>query len=385
MRSRLSSRKKAFFILATILMIVIVPVSAYLGTVILRSLKLYVDTKSSSLLFIGEIHRNDKELGYSAVPNSRGFLALPCLPSLVLRYDENGFRIPDAGISVDQRPRSLLALGCSFTFGYGVEAEQAFPYLVGEKLGLETKNVAMAGYGLSQILIQARKEIPKHKPDYVLLQYSPWLAERSMSSFGPTNFGLLPTPYFTNTLDNIGIQLPTFEKKTDLPTGDFVNGRPVNAMTSLGFYKDMIAFTAKVGAPLFLHDDYYSNKLRFFQALGLVGRPSTDAKLITKAAYREINDLCKANGCKLVVINIGGYLADKRFDRGLFPKDAMIVNAQEYLIDRLSEKSDIGYVRDYYIWGCQPSRVVDSHPSMLAHQRIAECVTKAILDRKPYH
>lgn len=41
----------------------------------------------------------------------------------------------------------VLAIGCSFTFGYGVEAEQAYPAIAGNTSGYVVANGAVPGYG----------------------------------------------------------------------------------------------------------------------------------------------------------------------------------------------------------------------------------------------
>lgn len=58
-----------------------------------------------------------------------------------------GLRVPP-----DQRQTALaaadvVAVGCSFTFGYGVEAEQAYPAVAARTAGLIIANRAVTGYG----------------------------------------------------------------------------------------------------------------------------------------------------------------------------------------------------------------------------------------------
>ena len=61
----------------------------------------------------------------------------------------------------DTGDKNILFLGCSFTFGQGVENEQTFPYLVGQKLGVRTYNAGIPGSSPSIILKSLRdKTIP---------------------------------------------------------------------------------------------------------------------------------------------------------------------------------------------------------------------------------
>lgn len=57
--------------------------------------------------------------------------------------------------------KNIVFLGCSFTFGQGVNDENTFPYLVGEKLGVRTYNVGIPGSSPAMILKALReKTIP---------------------------------------------------------------------------------------------------------------------------------------------------------------------------------------------------------------------------------
>ena len=114
-----------------------------------------------------------------------------------MRFDKNGFRVPVGDTPTESHGSPLvLTLGCSFTYGDAVYARDTYPYLVGQSLKGTTKNAGCCSCGLSQMLILAGKLIPSHKPDYLIVQYSPWLISRSLSPFSPTYGGKSPAPYF---------------------------------------------------------------------------------------------------------------------------------------------------------------------------------------------
>ena len=46
--------------------------------------------------------------------------------------------------------------------------------VVAQGLGGTVLNAGKCAYGLSQMLILARRLIPRYRPDYVLVQFSPW-------------------------------------------------------------------------------------------------------------------------------------------------------------------------------------------------------------------
>jgi lysophospholipase L1-like esterase len=65
--------------------------------------------------------------------------------------------------------RRILALGDSFTFGFGVEDDQTWPAQLQRQLGVEVVNGGVMGWGLAEYLIWFQKEGVKYKPDLVVV------------------------------------------------------------------------------------------------------------------------------------------------------------------------------------------------------------------------
>ncbi|MBI1859041.1 MAG: SGNH/GDSL hydrolase family protein [Candidatus Melainabacteria bacterium] len=155
-----------------------------------RSIKAYYDVKKHSI-WLGNVHKPDLKYGYAPVPNSVGYELYSKEPNLSydrkipLKYDKNGFRVPikktESSSATNKRPL-ILALGCSFTYGAKVHATSTYTYLVGKQLNGESINAGVSAYGLTQILMKAKELILKYKPDYVLVQYSPWLVGGTKNS-----------------------------------------------------------------------------------------------------------------------------------------------------------------------------------------------------------
>ncbi|MDR0338852.1 MAG: hypothetical protein LBH65_01085 [Desulfovibrio sp.] len=84
---------------------------------------------------------------------SRGFMQGKEVYNVVYSTLESGWRVtpqnPDASVAV-------VFFGCSYTFGMGLEDEEAFPFRVGQALGPEYQvfNFAFPGYGAHQMLAQ---------------------------------------------------------------------------------------------------------------------------------------------------------------------------------------------------------------------------------------
>ncbi|MCD6309655.1 MAG: hypothetical protein J7M18_03010, partial [Candidatus Eremiobacteraeota bacterium] len=178
----MGKKKNIIFFIITIFLLFLLFSMLYLGTIIYRTAllqqKLDFNWKYMGYTF-------HPELGFGHIPGSRTKLL-----NIPICYDENGFRIPKDKKYTEKRPL-ILALGGSFTFGDMCFAENTFPFLVGKYLGGSTVNGGGCSYGLSQMLILARKLIPEYKPDIVLVQYSPWLVDRSITPFGTSTFCIL--------------------------------------------------------------------------------------------------------------------------------------------------------------------------------------------------
>lgn len=86
------------------------------------------------------------------------------------RINSRGFR--DRERVLDKKPgvKRLLFLGDSFTVGWGVEQDQAYPHLLEEALGAECWNLARSGNNPLFYLAQARVFIPTYAPDALLVQ-----------------------------------------------------------------------------------------------------------------------------------------------------------------------------------------------------------------------
>src|SRR5207244_948791 len=133
--------------------------------------------------------------------------------------------------------------------GDAVAAEEAWPFVAAQMLGGTAANAGVCGYGLAQMLLLAERLVPSVAPDYLVVQYSPWLATRAQSPLGPSRFGYLPTPYFFDQDGTAQLQDPVF--RTIVP--DLVVDPYRASPRSLG---DFVSFVATVALPLHLHDDF---------------------------------------------------------------------------------------------------------------------------------
>lgn len=361
-------KKKFIFFIITLCIPLITICIGYIGFTIYRTMPLYSYIKTSQRGWSGKVERADAALGFAPVPDSRGAHIFPIGPDIPMRYDANGFRVPvDYSFSLPRRP-VILTLGCSFTYGDANYAEDTYPYLVGQHLGGTTYNAGVCSYGLSQMLILARRLVPVHKPDYLIAQYSHWLVDRSVSPFAPTYFGKLPTPYFYEK-DGLALHPPVFQTiSMDIPTDKYRHS-PRGVI-------DFIAFLWDVGLPLYLHDDANMVFYELKKAFGFIPEPTRNGPEVVKYVYEELAKIAKENNSKLIIVILGSDHYPVQVPYNLFPQDALIVDAHKSLLDNLPVVSYESYMLEYA--HLRAMIMVDSHPNKKAHKIIAEKIVNTI-------
>jgi hypothetical protein len=351
---------------------------AWLGSVVLRSADAWRFLKTPHLGFNGPVHRADPELGFSAVPGAAGQHTFPIGPSFPMRYDANGFRIPafESAERALERPL-VLTLGCSYTYGDATPAEKTYPWLVAERLHATSLNAGKCAYGLAQMVLLARQLVPRHRPEYVLVQQSPWLVGRGVSGFARATFGTVPVPYFTGTPGAFHIAPPVFRTRLfDLPLQRYDNPR--------GGTGEFLSFLWNVGLPLFAHDDFELLLYHGRRGLGRLPEPAQDENEVVLDAYREIHALCRAAGSLMVVVRLSQPLDENPPPLGGLGREegVVVVRAQEALNRLVPENTKEAYQRRFAHWRGDPPQLVDTHPNAAAHEVIADEIVKAIAARQ---
>ena len=353
-------------------------IGGYVLSLGLRAFYAYTFLKSDHRGFKGKVHRADPELGFAAVPGGQGFHVFPVGPPLPMRYNADELRVPagDSAASPRRRP-FVLALGCSFTYGDACLAEDTYAYRVAEGLGGTALNAGKCAYGLSQMLILARRLVPRYKPEYVLVQFSPWLVGRGTSGFARSTFGLVPVPYLTLADGRVGLQPPAFRAKVfDLPFPRFDNKK-----RGLG---EFLTFFFTAGAPLFVHDDaamaiHRLRRLAGRTADGERRQASAAGESVNVLVYREIAQICKDNGATMVLVRLSHPEERHHQEMKELYRQVVYVNAQAALDAAVPGHDKEDYYRRFAHWRGAPPVLVDTHPNPEAHGLIA----REILRRLP--
>jgi hypothetical protein len=130
----------------------------------------------------------DPEVGFRPTPDFSGTMLDK---SFHVRTDKLGSRIPTSARPDVLEPNGVLAVGCSFTYGYDVEAEQAFPYVIGQLLEIPAYNFGVCAYSYATAVLlvkQLEREgtLARLAPQFLVLGAGSWLEDRSRSPFYPT-------------------------------------------------------------------------------------------------------------------------------------------------------------------------------------------------------
>ncbi|MFN0006751.1 MAG: hypothetical protein ACKVXR_02495 [Planctomycetota bacterium] len=344
----------------------------YVGWVVQRSWSAY-SWQIAGRGTVGGLYEADPELGFRLVPGAVGAERFPIGPDVPARVDREGFRVPVDGPDPSPRTRPLvLAFGCSFTFGAACTAEDAFAYRVAQGLGGSCVNAGVSSYGEAQMLILARRQIPRLRPDVVLFQHSRWLGDRSRTWKAMTYFGDVPTPTFVGT--EARLRPPRFSPIVfDLPVDRYLRAEP----GALGF----LSFLFRAGFPMFLHDDAH----RAWAAATSDAEEATPDSIFFPKVHAEVAELCRANGARLVYVVIGSGCPGEPTPKHITESGSLFVNASEALCGSLPGMEGLDmraqcliYLDHFAHWAGDPRVMIDVHPNAAAHAVIADQILSVL-------
>ena len=87
---------------------------------------------------------------------------------------QTSYVIPDEKRSFDEKSaKSILLLGCSFTYGAGLEPEQTFSYYLSKQTGRTVYNLGISGGSIQQALyLTGKEDFGKKYPNVDLVIYT---------------------------------------------------------------------------------------------------------------------------------------------------------------------------------------------------------------------
>jgi hypothetical protein len=147
----------------------------------------------------------DPVIGYVGMPNAEMHHLVPPLYSAFT--DDRGGREDRLGRNAPANIDALF-IGDSYTWGDGVQVEDTFPKLLGQRLGLTVFNAAVPSYGVVNALLSIDKFIDL-KPRYIVFGFLNDQLRRNYSPCADSGVFLCrPTAYLDGDADHLEIRLP---------------------------------------------------------------------------------------------------------------------------------------------------------------------------------
>ncbi len=363
--------KKRPFI-STLIVLFILVILFYFSKISLQVYPIYKHMASTEgKHWTGKVFQSDPVLGHKPVTCQSGTLKMSFNGTLIhntpIKFDENGFRIPvDTPCDRAFKRPLVLFLGDSFTEGADCYAEKTFSAIVGDSIHGTSINAGVSSYGFSQMMLLARILIPKYKPDYVVVQNSPWLSERAINRYAPT-FGLvIPCPYFANVNGTVQIVPPAFS--TSCFSLEWAYDRNKSRL------RNFISFYFREGFVVCARD-----WLNTFLAKYRTPKPETDHHVSDKLFFDEVSQIAGNNNSKLIVLNLGDIAATGNTHTILEGKNVKFAEADSVLWKDAGFKEKT-FQQLYYYWGWngKDSVILDKHPTLKAHAAIAQSIIQTI-------
>lgn len=249
-------------------------------------------------------------------------------------HKENGQRLIPG--SDPKRTDNVLFLGCSYTYGYGVNDNKTFAAIAQKKHpDWNVENTAVVGYGTAQHLLQLRKQVQEESPKCVILCLS--------------SVHFIRTVLSQNYRSNLRIGYRRSSSNVDgrmngarFPYFDDYSGKEKHAK-----WEDLYSE---------IPGRYWSASINFIQNIRDRGRePKCNSIDITAHLIREMQALCNAKGIPFGVVCI-----DTNHETVALQKKLKNVAWKNVGFSFKSKK----YTHIPY----------DSHPNAKGHKKIAQSV-----------
>jgi hypothetical protein len=200
----MTARRQLLFYVITFsvpLIVALVMFMAYLG----------VKKLTFSYGYCGSYGMLDDEVGWRLKPDATSCISLKNHLAGTTYFDtriytnNGGFR--DAKVGGAVPAHALMTIGDSWTFGYGVDFEESFPYFLSQTLGAPLINAGIPAYGSGSNLLLAARNIEKHRPS-VVIYHTRGMHTRSLCSQIQAESTLLPCFYFADRQQRVVLAKP---------------------------------------------------------------------------------------------------------------------------------------------------------------------------------
>jgi len=286
------------------------------------------------------------ELGWKHIPGKNVPGKWGAIPVII---DSQGFRRGERGESdisgVVPTKKSIIAIGDSFTFGHRVAAEDAWPSRLEEALGNKewrVINMGACGYGLDQMFLWLQAEIPRIRPELVVLGLINDDIRRVGLYQWASGYG---RPRYKIYFDRL--------KLTNVPVPEKIEVDKEYRRWKNIFFDHYKSY--------FL--DFILKRLGATRAGRVICGPyGEESILISEKLILAMRDLCRRYGAEFVIVAIP---KEHELDKGYnFELERLINHGRLNGIEVIEARDTFASMNDLYIPG-------DGHPTPAGHKLIA--------------
>ncbi len=321
-----------------------------------------------------DVHYFDKRNNWRAKPNSHGFFEYGIGDSIQGRipiyYDSLGSRTVSDELRVDSDTMDLF-IGCSFTHGAYIRAEEGFPYLVTRRLGHSLMNIGMSSYGMAQMMDRLDSALSERRFKYVFIQMSDWLSQRSMQLNGLYNKSYPPVTYFTGgkgdySIAPIAYRHPDYGGLRSWAGMKRTYSNRLHFMRTKGFQVEVVSYLRYKVAQIKSH-------------LGIVPKPASDKLDLEKYFYDRVIENVRKAGAIPVLYKI--YWRDKDVEPlRRYLEDKAIYADCDRIEDSVTARNLRSDKKYFWISHLHKGQKIyyDNHPNATANALFAENILKAL-------
>jgi hypothetical protein len=315
--------------------------------------------KNIDLMVEGDrVIRDDDIIGFTAAKNSSSFRQhIYTGLSYRLFTDERGARVNSSGLSTANTV-TLLTIGCSFSWGHGMENEDTFTEILGRRFGIPVANFAMGSYGTLHSLQMLERNLDL-SPKIIIYGFIEDAIRRSLLSCAPTYapFCLSVSSVAFDPQGNPYIQAPNMK---------------FSANVTQKFYEEVLWDHS------FIKDIVWGAKITWFRLISknMFTNSNTEEsrRKCMNFLMKKMEELAKSINANLIVVHIP-YLNRGNTNSAPFE----LINS----LDKNTIFIDLSSViKDYYDNPENPDLrfKLDGHPNQLAHKLIANEIEKVIIN-----
>ncbi len=317
--------------------------------------------------------QTDKKFAYKAVPLSKGYyeyyLSDSVSGKVEIQFDSLGYRSVKASNIINADTLNLF-LGCSWTFGDYIQAEEGYAYKLSKQLNHNFLNAGASGYGLAQMIQLSDSLLSKHSFKYCFIQYSPWLADRAMSLNVPRPYVSRPFPYFSENngeffLEEIPYEVDKNERDWRLKN-KYIH--KLKFYFTTGFKEQFLNYSK-------------SRISRVKSELGLIKKPTENKNQLEFFFYKHIIENCKKFNVTPIVLKVGlpksGSYNPKLFEF-LNEKDVKVIDLDLALKNDTTDLTNKNRYLIYHEFSSGDRVYYDGHPNALANSIFSNSIFNSL-------